>query len=83
MNNKEFRNYIESIGFVLDIGTLDCYSYKQYMIHSYYYYYHFHDGSGWWWNIQFNDLTRIETNFKNELRSIKLKQLLGCVKKNL
>ena len=71
---KEFRNYIKSIGF--KFFTDWSYCYKEFKINLYTDCYHFHDGSGWCF-YKYNDLSTIENYFKNELRSIKLKKILG------
>ena len=73
MNNKEFKKYIESIGF----KYFGCYyDYKEYRIDLYEYCYYFYNGSDWdMKNI--DDLTPFNKYFKQELRSIKLKELLG------
>ena len=82
MDRKEIlENFIESIGFKYDSYS---YLYKNYQIDLYknynnYYnnYYNFHNGSEWTWGIPLNDITLLENEFKHELRSIKLKKILG------
>ena len=68
-----FQKYIESIGF----KYFDCYyDYKEYRIFLNSDNYSFYNGSDWdMKNI--DDLTPFNKYFKQELRSIKLKQLLG------
>ena len=65
MTREEFKKYIESIGF------------KKYVIDLYNNYYNFHNGSKWYYDIYYNDLRPLENEFKQELRSIKLKKILG------
>ena len=72
----DFKKYIESIGFIYDDFT---HRYKEYRIDLDYDCYDFYDGSKWWCNKDYkdyNDFTPLEKEFKRELRSIKLKQLL-------
>ena len=76
MNQEEFKKYIESIGFVKNVRI---YYYKEFKIQIYLFddEYDFYNGSYWIDDIPYNDLELIEKNFKKELRSFKLKQLLG------
>ena len=74
MSKEEFKKYIESIGFKYDSYS---YLYKNYQIDLYNNYYNFYNGLNWWWYKDYDDLTDLETIFKKELRSIKLKQLLS------
>ena len=78
MTREEFKKYIESIGFKSDTDY-GIYSYKEYRIYLYNNYYHFYNGSEWVFYINFDNLTDLETIFKQELRSFKLKELLRCV----
>ncbi len=72
MNEIEFKNYIESIGF----SHVNMYSfYKGFKIEFYNDYYHFWNGSKWLF-YDYSDLTPINKYFKQELRSIKLGKLL-------
>ena len=75
MTREEFKKYIESIGFkkyVIDLYD-DCYEYKSYKIYLYNNFY----SSEWSNRTNYNDLTPLENEFKQELRSIKLKKILG------
>ena len=74
MNKKAFIKYIESIGFV-NI-RYNRYGYKEYRIDLDYDCYDFYNGSEWIIDISFNDLILLEKEFKQELRRIKLKELL-------
>ena len=69
----EFKRYIESIGFKRN-GIY--YVYKEYRLYLLSNYYNFNNGSLWVQDIDLNDLRPFKV-FKKELRSIKLKQLLG------
>ena len=72
----DFQKYIESIGFKYNVKDYFHY-YKKYRIDlDYYDYYDFWTGSKWIKKIEFNDLTPFKV-FKKELRSIKLKKILG------
>ena len=71
MSRGEFKKYIKCIGFD------DFYRYKKYRINLYIDHYHFYNGSEWSEDISFNDLTPFENNMIKELRTIKLKELLG------
>ena len=76
MNREEFKNYIESIGFIYErTEDFDRYVYKKYRIDLASNYYHFYNGSEWD-SYELNDLTPLAKEFKKELRSIKLKQIL-------
>ena len=80
MNYDEFKKLIESIGFksnVFHIYQKDYNGVKSYSINLYNDCYHFFYGSEWIIDIPLNNLTPIEKYFKRELRSIKLKGLLG------
>ena len=68
-----FQKYIESIGFK---NSGFGHFYKEYIIDIYDIYYDFWTGSKWIKKIEFNDLTPFKV-FKKELRSIKLKKILG------
>ena len=73
MSLEEFKKIIETIGFEYDtIGYY--YEYKEYCIVLYKDQYSFYNGSKWIYNI--TDLIPFEKEFKREIRSIKLKQLL-------
>ena len=77
MNREEFKNYIESIGFIHESNNR--YLYKYYIIYISLYHYEFYDISN---NIRMSyidlrDLNLLEKVFIRELRSIKIKQLLG------
>ena len=70
----DFQKYIESIGFKY-IGF--CYRYKGFKIDlSFIEEYGFYNGSKWN-NYEYNDLRPIENYFKQELRRIKLRKILG------
>ena len=72
MSREEFIYFIKSIGFKVDV-IYHCYNkYKLCLYHNRYALY---NGSGWCY-YEFNDLTPFKV-FKKELRSIKLKNLLG------
>jgi hypothetical protein len=74
MKQEEFKKYIKSIGFNT-IGY-NYYQYKEFRIDLHYdYFYYFYIGSEWSGHY-YTDLDPIYNNFKNELRSIKLKELL-------
>ena len=72
MNIEEFEKFIESIGFKYNVYS---YLYKEYIIDLYEYTYEFYNGSGWV-GYDYNDLSPLEKEFKKELRSVKLKELL-------
>ena len=87
MNKEEFRKfhrvdflnfqkYLESIGFKR--FGLYVYTYNEYTINIYAKYcrYDFYNGSKWVVCIEFYDLTPLKNEFKKELRSLKLKQIL-------
>ena len=75
MDRKEIlENFIESIGFEFHGIS---YVYKKYKIDLWNDYYNFHNGYEWFYGIDLNDLTLLEKYFKKELRSIKLKNILG------
>ena len=74
MSKEEFKKYIESIGFKYDSYS---YLYKNYQIDLYNNNYNFYNRSGWALNISLNNLKPLQKEFKNELRSIKLKKILG------
>ena len=76
MNCKEFEKLIKSIGFDYDVSE-HIYIYKHFGIDLYNECYNFYNGYEWNGGYYYNDLKNIENNFKKELRSIKLKQLLG------
>ena len=69
----DFQKYIKSIGFKYN-GH--CYRYKDYIIDLYEYSYDFYNGSRWV-GYDYNDLTPLENEFKQELRRIKIKQILN------
>lgn len=73
MNIEEFKKFIESIGFV--IIRHNRYEYKHYIIYfdiSCYYFDDGYDNTGY----HLDNLAPLEKVFKNELRSIKIKNLL-------
>ena len=73
MNREEFKKFIESIGFKdLKNGN---YVYKEYIISLFVKRYEIYISPGWSL-YDYNDLKPLEKEFKSELRSIKLKQLL-------
>ena len=71
-SREEFKKFIKSIGFKFD-GLY--YDYKQYSIFVYNRNYYFYNGSGCITYV-LDDLTPLEKEFKKELRSIKLNQIL-------
>ena len=75
MSREEFINYIESIGFKYIGGYYSSYKYKGCEIEFFNDHYYFFNGSKLVC-CEFNDLKPLEKEFKRELRSIKLKQLL-------
>ena len=76
MGRDEFENYIISIGFK-KTKTLDFrYLYKNYGIDLYGDFYKFYTNLGWVLYV-LDDLSPLDKYFKNELRSIKLKKILG------
>ena len=85
MNVEEFKKFIESIGFKYnghyyvykEYHGVDHLDYQIYRIDLYEYFYYFYNGSEWFDNIYLNDLRPIQEHLKKELRSIKLKGLLG------
>ncbi len=82
MNREEFITLIESIGFkskVFNIFLDHYYFYKGFKLYLYDTYYQFSNGSEWFYDILYTDLTPIKKHFKQELRSIKLKELLRWV----
>ena len=80
-----FQKYIESIGFIFrsiyveyrnDKSFMyEYYEYKIFKIDLHDYFYSFYNGSKWIHYIDF-DLTPLHKEFNQELRSIKLKQIL-------
>ena len=74
MNEIEFRNYIESIGFKFD-NYYSFFKYNEFVIIFKGGFYIFFNGSKWS-NHYYGDLTPIENHFKKYFRSIKLKELL-------
>ena len=75
MSREEFKKFIESIGF--KYSHYAYYDYKKYRIDlSFIEEYGFYNGSKWK-NYEYNDLTPLEEYFKNELRSFKIKNILG------
>ena len=73
-SREEFIIFIESIGF----KSIGRYYYKEFVIYLYdIYHYDFFNGSEWIFNIKLNDLRLIENYFKKELRTFKLKKILG------
>ena len=86
MNKNEFKNYIEYIGFKFkftvyyygnkEYNGVDYYQWQKCEIKLYDSNYGFNNGfiSS---EHEYNDLKPLEKEFKKELRSIKLKQLLG------
>ena len=85
MTREEFIKFIESIGFKyiefigIKYNDVIVYGYKEYIISLYSKDYDIYNGSEWIFNIKFNDLTPLD----KIIRSYKLKNILGCVKKNL
>ena len=73
MSLEEFKKIIESIGFEYAHRIQE---YKKYIIKLYNNCYYFYNGSEWF-RIDLNDLTPFNKYFKRELRSIKLKKILG------
>ena len=73
MNIYEFSNFIKSIGFK---PSGYYYRYKGFIIDLSKNDYSFYNGSKWYCNIDYNVLRPIENHFKQELRRIKLKELL-------
>ena len=76
MTRLEFHEFIKSLGFKLN-GVYGGYIYKEYKIDLYGYHYDFYNGSEWVFSIPLNDLTPLVKEFKKELRSIKLINILG------
>ena len=74
MNREEFIIFIISLGFEYN-GF--CYRYKNYIIYLYQDHYDLFNGYIDGSIIKLNDLSPLEKYFKNELRSIKLKKILG------
>ena len=89
MSFEEFEKYIESIGFKYYKKDSNSFRYEykshlglnKYRIDIYYDIYNgsydFYNGYKWFGLHAYNDLRHIEKEFKKELRSIKLKGLLG------
>ena len=75
MDLYEFRKIMVSIGFKYNGHRY--YEYKNYQIDLYNNYYNFYNGLEWFYANTLTDLRPLEKYFKKELRSIKLKQLLG------
>ena len=71
---EEFEKYIESIGFK-QINAY--YYYNDHRIKLHYNWYDFYNGSKWFEYYDLNDLRLIENYFKKELRTFKLKKILG------
>ena len=85
MSTEEFIKYIESIGFRMHSMNKRKYSYRYYDILIGAYYYTFNDRDGLLiknkidnnYIFYLNDVSEINSYFKNELRSIKLKKILN------
>ena len=75
-SREEFIMFIESIGFK-SIKFNSYYSYKEFEIYLHGVYYILYNGSERICDFYYNDLTPFDKYFKNELRSIKLKKILG------
>ena len=75
MNRCEFTKYIESVGFINITSNL--YAYKKYTIRVWFDNYNFNINSELIHDNVLNDLTLVEIYLKKELRSIKLKKMLG------
>ena len=75
MSIEEFKQFIESIGFGEITGNY--YKYNDHRIDLSGDFYDYHNGYDWFLNIYYKDLRYIKKEFKKELRSIKLKKLLG------
>ena len=74
MSEEKFKLLIESIGFKHNVRL---HKYKEYRIDLFFIdHYNFFNGSEWF-VYEYNNLTPIEVHFKKELRSIKLKNILG------
>ena len=73
VDRLDFQKYIESIGFKQSDVF---YRYKGYIINLNYKSYNFYNRSGWALNISLNNLKPLQKEFKQESRSIKLKELL-------
>ena len=73
MNREEFKKLIESIGFEYNGFN---YVYEECGVSLYSKCYNFFN-SYRWVDYEYNDLTPLKEYFKKELRSIKLKQILG------
>ena len=74
MSNDEFIKYIESIGFKYNYGL---YEYKGFRIYLFSFYYSFFNDLKKIQMVEsYNELRPLENNFKKEIRSFKLKQLL-------
>ena len=76
MSRDEFITLIESIGFKHN-KIYDYYEYKEFSIELFNDYFDFWDDIVCIRFISFNNLEHIKNCFKKELRTIKLKQLLG------
>ncbi len=75
MSRDQFTKLIESIGFETKCGIIS-YFYKENQIYIAITTYHLHINSEFKGIYIFSNLEPIEDYFKNELRSIKLKQIL-------
>ena len=78
-----FITYIKSIGFNKIINKYNnVYVYKNYEINLYTYHYEFYNNktpiltSEYFFGFEYEDLKPVMNEFKNELRSIKLKKIL-------
>ena len=74
MSELEFIKYIESIGFEKWRGW---YIYQEYIVSLYTDHYNFYSGYKWYYGKKINDFTLLQKEFKQELRYIKLKKILG------
>ena len=75
MSEEKFKLLIESIGFKYNVHRY--YEYKNYQIDLFEDIYDFFDGYYWNESIPLNDLKPLEKEFKQAIRSIKLKNILG------
>lgn len=81
-----FQKYIESIGFIFSSIYVEYrndksfmyeyYEYKIFKIDLHDYFYNFCNGSEWFYDIDLSNLKPLHKEFNQELRSIKLKQIL-------
>lgn len=76
MNNKEFENYIISLGFC-NKNAKNLFYYKEFKIYLTFHDYRLYNGYIWSSYFTHNDIDIIKFEMLKEIRSIKLKNILN------